>query len=110
MSELDTNMMDFRELRAEVERLRAENERLESLFQQTHAVHHSWVDKVAKLEAEIAELRKDRDEHVEASIDLCAERDALKATLAWFEEFEAIALRGRSEALSWWLQKNPKPE
>jgi len=38
-----------------------------------------WAAEVQRLRAENAELRKDRDEHVEASIDLCAERDVLKA-------------------------------
>lgn len=39
----------------ENDRLRAEVERLESLFQQTHGCHWSWVYKATRLDAERAD-------------------------------------------------------
>lgn len=37
---------------------KAEVERLEALFQQTHGMHHSWVDVAKRLEAEVEQLRE----------------------------------------------------
>lgn len=55
---------DIIQLVAEVRRLREENDRLASLFQTTHHVHHGWVE---------AGMRTIRAEH---------ERDAARADLA----------------------------
>ena len=109
---------------AEVERLRVEGVALRVLLTAREKTIELTAQVVAKLEAENAELRKDRDEHVEASIDLCAERDALKARLAWFEERDAKLRElvdavedvrdGQSlpewRALKDWEREHPKPE
>ena len=44
--------------RDEYAKLRAENARLESLFQETHGVHHSWVAAHERLRAENVRFRK----------------------------------------------------
>lgn len=47
--------------RDEVAELRAEIDRLEALFQQTHGVHHGWVLEVDRLRGELASVREERD-------------------------------------------------
>jgi len=46
----------------EVAGLRAENERLEALFQQTHGCHSSWVAEGSRLRAEVQRLTAEREE------------------------------------------------
>lgn len=46
-----------RALVAKIEVLRAENERLEALFQRTHGCHHSWVSRAFHLEDDVERLR-----------------------------------------------------
>lgn len=46
----------------EVAALRAENERLEALFQQTHGCHSSWVAEGVRLRADVERLTAEREE------------------------------------------------
>jgi len=46
----------------EVAALRAENERLEALFQQTHGCHSSWVAEGSSLRADVQRLTAEREE------------------------------------------------
>lgn len=91
MSELDTNMMDFRELRAEVERLRAE------------------------LRARLDDASQFCDKSIEK---MTTKIDKLKARLAWFERYREavnrallmIDLSTASAEISSWESVNPDPK
>jgi hypothetical protein len=88
---------DVATLLAECDRLRAENERLEALFQQTHGVHHGWVARAQeadKLRAELEAVRAERDRL------LAWRRDAVKGTEA------LVKMLGAAEA----YRRNPVPE
>lgn len=71
----------------EVETFRAENERLEALFQRQHGVHSSWVTECDRLKAELKRVTEERDALLynagrtksELSIELAALREQLAA-------------------------------
>lgn len=47
---------------ADNQKLRAEVERLEALFQRTQGVHHGWVAEGYRLRAEVETLKRERDQ------------------------------------------------
>lgn len=77
----------------EVAALRAENERLEALFQRTHGCHSSWVAEGVRLRTEAERLTRERDD-ARTMLDLAeGENIALKERLEQAEK-QSAELRG----------------